>query len=223
MKYHVAVSDRFGRTWLIIAAVSTITIGCGKSDPKPVPNPATPASGPQTEAAKHVSEGARQIAEGTKQVARGVQSWAEAAVKPVDFEALEAQLPEIGGWKKENAAGELLSLPTPYSTAHARYTNDASTVDLEITDSAMSQVLLPISMFLATGFEERSDDGHTKSLTLHGSPGYENWNKTGHTADVTVVVANRFVVRGRGREVASSDPVKTIVQAVNFGQLSKLK
>src|SRR5262249_9182937 len=159
---------------------------------QPSSSPDPESSGPQTQAAKQVTSGAKQVAEGAKQVARGVQSFAEAAAKPVEFESLESLLPDVDGWKKENAAGELLTLPTPYSTAHARYSSGTSRVELEITDSALSQVLLPISMFLASGFEEKSDDGHTKALNIRGSPGYENWNKTGRTADVTVVVANRF-------------------------------
>ena len=216
----------FSRRTLLIAASSlAISVGtaCGKTNAKSSSSPDPEASGSQTQAAKQVTSGAKQVADGAKQMARGVQSLAEAAAKPVEFESLKLLLPDLDGWKKENATGELLSLPTPYSTAHARYSSGTSRVDLEITDSAMSQVLLPISMFLASGFEEKSDDGHTKALNIHGSPGYENWNKTGRTADVTVVVANRFVVRGKGREVASVDPVKALVQAVNLAQLGKIK
>jgi len=205
-----------------------VFVACGGSNNTPAaPAPATNGSA-QNLATKQVNESAKQSADGAKAadsakpVSR-VQPMPETA-KPVDFEALKALLPDVDGWQRANPAGEMHTLPVAYASAHARYTSpSAGIIDLEITDSALSQVLLPISIFMANGFEEKNEDGHTKSLTLRGSPGYENWNKTGRTADVTVVVASRFVVRGRGRQVVGIDPVRTVVQAVNFQQLGKLK
>ena len=229
MRYHIAMAHRAERGRLVRVMVAGLAlfavIGCGGSKDQTTPAPAAGATGgAQSRGAAEVSAGAKQVAEGAKTMARGVQQMVQAAAKPIEFEVLETLLPDVDGWKKVNPTGEMISLPVSYTNAKARYTRDRSEVDLEITDSALSQVLLgPFSMFMTTGFEEKSDNGYTKALTIAGSPAFEDWNKSARTADVTVIVANRFVVRGKGREVTSVEPVRTVVQAVNFQKLAKLK
>jgi hypothetical protein len=229
----------FGRHRVLAACVAgafLASAGCSGSNNKPSTPALVTNGGAQTPAAKQVTDGTKLTAggvAGSKDPASTGKDPASTskdpapmvvAAKPVDFEALKALLPEIEGWKRGEPVGEIHSLPVPYASAHARYTGAGTTViDLEITDSALRQVLLPISIFMATGFDERTEDGHTKAVTMRGSPGYEHWNKTGRTADVTVVVASRFVVRGRGREMAGMDPVRAVVQAVNFQLLGKLR
>jgi X-X-X-Leu-X-X-Gly heptad repeat protein len=221
-------SDPAATVRMLVAGLALVAMtGCGGSTDKTTPTPAAgtaAGTGAQSRAAAQVTEGAKQVAEGAKQMARGVQQMAQAAAKPVEFELLETLLPDVDGWKKVNPTGELISLPVAYTNAKARYTKDGSTVELEITDSALSQVLLgPFTMFMGSGFMEGSADDYKKALTIAGSPGYEDWNKTAKTADVTVIVATRFVVRGKGRDMTSVEPVRTIVQAVNFQKLAKLK
>ena len=208
---------------LALALMLAAGAACSRSSAPPSPGAPTPP-GAQSKGAAEVSAGAKEVAAGAKQMAHGLEQMAQAAAKPVDFQELEALLPEVNGWKKTAAAGEMLSLPVPYALAHARYARDAATVDLEIEDTALSQVLLgPAAMFMSTGFEEKSDDGYTKALTLAGAPGYEDWNKTESTSELTLIIANRFIVRGKGKDVASVDPVRTVVQAVNLQKLAKLK
>jgi hypothetical protein len=84
-------------------------------------------------------------------------------------------------------------------------------------------LLAPLSVFMAAGFAEKSDDGYKKSTTIAGSPGFEQWEKEGKHAEITVIVANRFVVTGKGSEVDSPDVVRKIVESVNFAKLASLK
>lgn len=230
MRYHGPMTKRARRAatlrMLVAGLALAAALGCNRSTDKTTPAPGAGAAtgGAQSQGAAQVSVGAKQVAEGAKTMARGVQQMVQAAAKPVEFETLETLLPDVDGWKKTNPSGEMISLPVSYTNAKARYTRDHSEIDLEITDTALSQVLLgPFTIFMSTGFEEKSDNGYTKALTIAGSPGYEDWNKSAKTADVTVIIANRFVVRGKGREVTSVDPVRTVVQAVNLQKLAKLK
>jgi len=210
------------RITVLCGVLAMASAGCGGTSDTATPPPT--GSGPQSQAAQQVSEGAKQVAEGARQMARGVQQMAQAAAKPVEFETLKALLPEVDGWKRTDMTGEMISIPVPYSNATARYTRGDSEVDLEITDTALSQVLLgPATIFMSSGFSEKSDDGYKKALTVNGAPGYEDWNQPAQTADLTVIIANRFVVKGRGRHVANADPVRTVVQAVGFQKLAKLK
>ena len=68
--------------------------------------------------------------------------------------------------------------------------------------------------------------GYLHSYAFHGVHGRALPTATAvklANRDLTVIVATRFVVRGKGREVASVDPVRAVVQAVNFQKLAKLK
>ena len=210
------------RRWLAALVLMTAA-GCGGSKEKPAPATPPPA-GAQSQSQQQIAEGAKQVAAGTKQVAQGVQQLARALATPVEFETLQTFLPDVEGWKKVRATGEKISLPVPYALAHGRYSKDAATIDLEIKDSALSQVLLGAeTMFMTSGFEERLSNGYRKAVTVRGCPGFEEWNSAAKTADLTVIIANRFVVHGKGHEMAGTEPVRAVVQAVNFQMLAKLK
>jgi hypothetical protein len=204
-------------------------IACGsQKDAAPGPTPpaqAAPApGGAQSQAAAQVSEGARQVAEGARQVARGVQDLARAAATPVATTALEALLPDVPGWRKDPPVSETISTPMPYALTRARYTKDGAVVDLEIKDSALSQVLLgPVTMFMSSGYSETSEHGHKKAVSINGSPAFEDVDRAAGQAELTVIVAGRFVVTGRGRNVPDAGPVRTVVEAVSFPRLGRLK
>ena len=112
----------------------------------------------------------------------------------------------------------------PISNAKAHYTMGASTMDIEITDSALNQMIFaPFAMFMASGYEERSDDGYKKAGTIAGSPGFESWEKDANRGEVTVIVANRFVVQATGRRVSGIDPLKKAVETIDLAKLATLK
>jgi len=76
---------------------------------------------------------------------------------------------------------------------------------------------------MASGYEERSDDGYKKAGTIAGSPGFESWEKDAKKGEVTVIVANRFIVQATGRHVASIDPVKKALESVDLTKLATMK
>ena len=94
----------------------------------------------------------------------------------------------------------------------------------EINDTALNQLILaPLSMFLAAGYQERSDDGYKKSVTLSGYPGYEEWQKNDKHAELTVLVDKRFMVKADGSRVDSPDVVRAFVEAVDLKRLAAVK
>src|SRR5262245_31332821 len=119
--------------------------------------------------AKDAQGSSAQMAAGLQQMAQGFQQMAQGSAKPVDFEQLKGALPEVSGWARTNPRGEQTNMPVAISRAEARYTKDNSRVELEIVDTALSQLLLaPVSMFLGSGYSERSDDGFKRSAKVAG-------------------------------------------------------
>jgi X-X-X-Leu-X-X-Gly heptad repeat protein len=175
--------------------------------------------------AKASGQTAEQMAQGMQQMAQGFQQMAQGAAKPVDFEQLKALLPEVGGWSRSGVRGEQRSgMGFASSRAEAHYAKDDASIELEITDTALSQLLLaPMSMFLATGYEERSDDGYKRATKIGTYPGFEEWNTGSKHGEVTAVIANRFIVKATGRDVADLAPVRQVVDAVSLSKLASLK
>jgi hypothetical protein len=217
----------------VLIAAAVVAGACGKSEQQ---KQAEQAAKQVQQGAEAMQQGAQQMANAaqssSEQMANGLQAMAKGfqqmaqgsgSVKTVDYEQLKDLLPDVGGWTKSEAKGEQLSMPVSYSRAEAKYTKDPGHVDLEITDTALSQLLLaPMSMFLNSGYSERSDDGFKRAAKIGGQPGFEDWNSGSKRGEVTAVVGGRFIVHGTGEDVDSIDQVRQVVEAVNLSKLTAL-
>ena len=175
-----------------------------------------------------MAEGARQgsaeMARGFQQMARGLQQMAQGSVTPVPFESLIPFLPEIPGWTRSDPKGESVTTPMAHSRAEARYTRGEARLTLAIADTALSAILTaPLAMFLESGFAERDVDGFKRATKVAGHPGLEDWNAPSKRGEVTVLVAERFIVKASAHDVASIDVVRKVVETVDIGKLAALK
>jgi hypothetical protein len=163
------------------------------------------------------------MAKGMQQVAQGLQQLQQGAAKPVDFEQLITVLNDVDGWTRSEPRGEQMNMPVSYSTAEARYRKDDAQVYVKVQDSALSQLLIaPYSMFLKSGYSERSSDGFKRSMEFEGSPGFEEWNSRSGNGEVTVLVAQRFIVSARGTRVADLDAVKGVLRQIGLSKLPQM-
>ncbi len=221
---------------ILVASICVMsTIACGKSPQQKATEDAAKSmqagAAAMQQGAQQMAQGAQQssqqLAQGIQQMAQGFQQMAQnsgAASKPVDYEQLKALTPDLDGWTKADVKGEELSMPVAYSRAEANYQKGDSRIQLEITDSAMSQMLLaPMSIFLGSGYSERSDDGFKRAAKIGGQPGMQEWNVKSKHGEVTAVVGSRFIVHATGNDVDQIDPVEKVVESVNFGKLAALE
>jgi hypothetical protein len=212
----------------LLVVLSLVAVSCGGSEtPAPSEQTAPPAGSGGTTTGSGAENSFDQMAKGMEQFAQGLQQMAESgggSATPVAFESLQALLPEVSGWTRSNARGEQMSAPVAFSRAEAHYQNGDAEIELEITDTALSQLLIaPFSMFLASGFEERSSEGFKRATTIGSSPGFEEWTHGSQSGEVMTFVGKRFVVHGKGNGVASLDPIKQVVQAVDMEKLAALR
>ena len=205
-----------GKRQLNLLLGLAIVAGCGGS--KPASDAASTPTATPTPAASPAAT------PGLADVGKALQQIGKQTAPAVPFEQLVAMLPEQGGWTRSKPKGEQQSMGITMSRAHAEYEKGESSMELEIIDSSFNQlVLTPLSMYLAAGFNERSSDGYKKAAPLGGHPGFESWENDAKRGEVTVLVANRFIVHGTGRNVNNTDVVKSLVQAVDLGKLAGLK
>ena len=185
------------------------------------------------QAAKSVQEGAKKVAEGAESSAKlgagdagpaasdaGTAAAQPEQVKPLDFEVLKAVLPDVAGWTRSSVRGRAGVDGRGDVAPRRGITATAAEVELEIVDTAFSQLLLaPISMFLTSGYDERSDEGFKRATKVAGQPAFEEWNQRSARGEVTAVVAGRFILHARGHDVKSIDPVRAVVEAVDLKAL----
>ena len=225
-----------GRRLVVVFVAIAAMAGCGKSEQQKQAEQIAEAAKQVTAGAEQAAKGVQQAAQGTtaqasdqiaqglSQFAKGLGQMAQSSAPAVDYERLKELIPEISGWTRSNVRGEQVTIPFKMSKAQARYEKGDSSITLEITDSSFNQLILaPLSMFMAMGFEEKSDDGYTKATKISGLPGFEKWQHAGKDGEVTAIVANRFIVNADGNNVENIDVIRKIVQTVDLNKLAGMK
>jgi hypothetical protein len=198
----------------VVTLALAAAIACGKSE--------------EEKQAEAVATGAATMAEGAAAVAKGLDEMAKGAasgkVEMVPFEALGAAIPEVSGWERGPVTGRTTTMPFAISQSEATFERGDGSIEVQIIDTALNEMLFaPFSMYLATTYSERSSDGYRKGTSIKGQPAYEEVNTTDKTADVTVVVNKRFIVHARGRDVSGPEPVRAILERMDFGKLPATK
>ena len=216
------------RRTIFAALAIAAAVGCGKSDEQKAAEQAAQqaqqAAQSAQQGAQTAQQGAQQVAQGLQQMAQGLQA-GQGNVKLVDREELKALLPDVAGWEKKNSKAEQVSMGVAsFSHAETHYENGDAEIKLDITDSAMSQlVLAPFVMFVTTGYSEKTDDGYKKSTVISGMPGFESWDKTNKRAEMVAIVGNRFIVQATGQPVDGVEIVRKVVESVNLSKLAGMK
>ena len=216
------------RAWIVAALLSAGACGSQPARDEQAAQQVEQGAQQVQRGAETMAEGAKRgatdMAQGLQQMARGLQQMAQGSATAVPFEALVALIPEIPGWTRSEPRGENVSRPIAYSRAEVRYTMGEGRLHLEITDTARSEILIaPVAMFMGPGYAERSTDGFKSATTVGGYPAAEDWNRRSRRGEVTVLVANRFLVKASGDDVAGVEVVRQAVERVDFGKLAALK
>jgi hypothetical protein len=179
-------------------------------------------------ASEQVQKSADQMAKGLEDMAKGLQGLAGDAsqrpVDPVSFHDLQGAFGDLSGWEKGKATGERMTSPVNYSVAKITYKKGDASVEEEISDSAFNQMLLvPFSMFLTTGYEKETEDGYEKSIKVADFPGFEKWNKSGKSGELTAIVNKRFIVQVNGREILDPKVMHEAMASIDLKKLASLK
>src|SRR5262245_3107168 len=225
-----------------LVGVIAVSAACGKSAEQKAAEQAAENARVAAEQMKKAAESAAAagVAAGAAGAAAGAGAFAEAMagavharaakgpdgkpVEPVSFHDLQTVLPDMSGWKREEPKGEKMTMPVPFSQTETRYTKGDSNVELKIVDTGFSQLLFaPYAMLLSTGYEKESSSGYEKATTIAGNPGFERWNKNTKDGEMTMVVANRFLVTLEGKDIGDNKVLQEFVSKIDMNKLASLK
>lgn len=149
------------------------------------------------------------------------------ATEAVDFRELKALLPEeLPGMRRTSAEGQKNSaMGFTLSTAEARYESEGGgRIHLTITDAGAVAGLAAMGMYAWAGMEidKEDEDGYEKTTTLNGRRGYEKYNRSSNSGEVSLMVGGRFIVELNGDEV-SMDDIKSALDKVDLDKLEGMK
>jgi len=213
-----------------VLAVAVMAAGCGPSEEEKRAAEAAKAAEQTAQSAEKAAESA---AKGLEAMAKGLEQLASGgaatgpdgkAAEPVRFQDLIALLPQIDGWEQQKPTGERMTSPFPTANAKATYTKGDSRIEVEVVDSAFSQLLLaPIAMFLQSGYSTESTSGYEKSVPVNGQPGWEKWNSDSKSGEVNALVGKRFLVSVEGDQLEDPKILQEVAGKIDFNRLSSLK
>ncbi|HQX81417.1 MAG TPA: hypothetical protein PKW63_06635 [Vicinamibacterales bacterium] len=197
---------------------------CGKSAEQEQAEKTAQAIADATKAgADQMAAGAAAMTKGLEQMAQGA-SGAGGKVEVLPFEKLGEAFPEVSGWTRGEITGSTSTFPMSISQSEASYRKDDARIKVEVVDAALAQMLfVPFSMFLSSNFSERSSDGYKKGTSVKGEPAFEDVNTKNQSAELTVVVGKRFIVTGRGSQGAGIEPVRAVLEQMDFTKLTAAK
>ena len=206
--------------------VLILAAACGKSEQqKQTEEAAKKLEAATKQVARGAEPAANEVAKGLPVVAQGLQAGTNANVQVVDKDRLKTFVPDLTGWERGDVKGEqqsMMGLAT--SSVDTHYMKGEARLDLDITDTSFSQMLIgPLTMFLNRGFEEKTDEGFKRSTTISGQPAVEEWNTSTKRGEVSALVSGRYIVSATGHGVDNLDIVRKAVEAVNLGKLAALK
>ena len=151
-------------------------------------------------------------------------------VKAVDFRKLKELLPEqIMDLNRENAQGQKTNtMGFEVSQSEAEYKgnadNDNRRIKIKISDFGGVQGFYGMAAFAwaLTDIDKESDNGYEKTSKINGHKAYEKYTYSSQTGEVSVFVADRYLVEVDGSGVPM-EVIKKALDEINISQLAAMK
>jgi hypothetical protein len=222
------MSEKWLMAWVLAAACTVAA--CGPSKEEQAAEELQKSADQIQKGAEQMQGSAEDVAKGLEMMAKGLAGAAGGAdgdVKPVDpvsFRDLQAVMPEVSGWERQNPTGERMTQPFSFSQASVTFRKGESEIEQKIMDSGFNQLLFtPFAMFMSAGYEKETQDGYERSVNIAGNPGWERWDKSTRNGELNVVVNKRFLVQVEGRDIDDVQALHAVLDQTDLKKLAALQ
>ncbi|AXE19660.1 transposase [Runella rosea] len=150
----------------------------------------------------------------------------EGPKETVDPKLLKELLPaDADGLKRKEASSEKsAAMGFGVSTAKASYRDDnGQDIDVNITDVAgMGVALMGMAAWSMASIDKETETGYEKTTEYKGHKAFEKYNTQSKNGEISVIVANRYIVQVEGRDVAM-DKIKSVLDDIDLDKLADIK
>ncbi len=146
-------------------------------------------------------------------------------VPPVAFRELIEFLPgRVAGLKRREPKGESTTVGSwQYSQAEVDFDSEDGSRSLEvgIFDYAHIPFLyVPFNAIIGMNVSKESTDGYQRSTKIEGSPGFEQWTRSGKS-EAVVLLADRFIVKAEARGMGEG-AARKVLESMDLEALAAL-
>lgn len=143
----------------------------------------------------------------------------------VDAKLLKELLPtDADGLARKEASSEKTAvLGFGVSRAEGRYGEGDESIRVEITDVAgVGVALMGMAAWSMTSMDKETETGYEKTTEYEGHKAFEKYNSKSKDGDISVLIANRFIVNVSGNNV-SMDKIKATLSDIDLDKLADLQ
>ncbi len=207
------------KLYFLLLAFSIFFTACGGGNQEK-------ASEPERETTTAIDDDSgNELTDAMKKVQESVEKLKDGeAVEVVDFRELRDLLPErLAGMKRASTSGEKTgAMGFNVSTAEATYEDGDSRLEVKITDAAgVGMALLGLAAWSTVEIDRESDDGYERTTLIEGHKGFEKYDRNTRRGELSLIVAERFIVNIEGRDV-DEKVFRNAVKKLNLGKLEKM-
>lgn len=211
---------------LLIPVLFTAMVSCsGSSDTEPAES--TEETGSSNSGG--IGGALNSLAKNLEDAAKAAEDLANKNVEPVDFRTLTDMLPSsAAGLDQVDKSGEksgISGMATSYAEARYENADGSKRVTVKVTDVGSMTSLVAFGMaWMNMTIDKESSSGYERTTKIDGHPALEKFEQgDGYSrGELTVVVANRYIVEAKGDGVSMSD-IKGAVDDVDLGRLASMK
>ncbi len=169
---------------------------------------------------KNAMEAIQQMADKAKEMQE------KGPVDPVNFRSLKELLPaDAAGFERTEATGEKNgAMGFSISQAQGKYEKDDARIEIDIVDTGGvgGMAMMGMAAWAMAEVDKETKSGYEKTTRINGMKAYEKYDNDSKDGEVNVIVANRFVVNVKGRNV-SMDQIKDTLDDLDLDKLAKLE
>jgi len=163
---------------------------------------------------------AEKMQEAADQMEKGEQT------EVINFRELKKLLPKkVAGLNMEDSEGETAGgMGFKVSNVEAQYSDESSDkrIDITITDvGGATMALMGIAAWSSLEYEKDTDEGYERTTMIDGHKAFEKYYSANQDGEIGVIVADRFVVTVKGRQIEMDD-LKSALNKIDLDDLADL-
>ncbi|MEZ5041702.1 MAG: hypothetical protein R2828_17540 [Saprospiraceae bacterium] len=142
--------------------------------------------------------------------------------EPLNFRDLQAFLPEkLDGLERTNKSGQTNgAMGFKISQAEGTYqTSDGKKITISIFDTGGLQMgLMSMAAWANLEMDKEDEKGYERTSTFNGFKAIEKYTKRSNNSELSLLVNNRFIVKGEGRDVPMTD-LKAVMEDISLDRM----